>query len=132
MTFNRVAQFAALFLIPAILSNSPAYAAKRPHDAAAVKEEIAARGVDEGVRVTLSDGTEAIGAIVSIADQGFTLRPKGADEPRSIDYAQITGVQGDGLSIGANLGIWVMLDVVVLVAALVSIARGEASLAKQR
>ena len=73
MRLNRIAQVTVLLLIPAILSNSLAYAASRPPDAAAVKEKIAARGVGQKVRVTLADKTEAKGMIVSIGDQSFVF-----------------------------------------------------------
>jgi hypothetical protein len=131
MRFNRVAQFAALFLTPAILSSSSAYAAKGALDAVSIKEKIAAHGVGQRVRVTLTDRTEAEGIIASVGDQSFALQARGEDQSRSIEYAQITGVHGDGLSTGATVGIWVTVGVVVLVVALVSIARGEAGLAKQ-
>jgi len=123
MRLNRIAQVTVLLLIPAILSNSLAYAASRPPDAAAVKEKIAARGVGQKVRVTLADKTEAKGMIVSIGDQSFALTALGAAQPQSIQYAQVTGVHGDGLSGGAKRGIFVGIGGAALIVVLVLIAR---------
>ena len=66
MTLSRLIRLTALLLIPALLSNTLAFAAKKPVDPAAVKAKIAARGVGQGVRVTLADNSEARGLIVSI------------------------------------------------------------------
>lgn len=131
MTFNRVAHFSALLLISAVLNNLPAHAAGNPPGAAAIKERIAAHGVGQGVEVTLASGTEAKGTIVSIGDQSFALRAKGADQPRSIEYAQVTDIHGDGFSTGTKVGLAVGILMVVLLVSLASIAKEEASLAKQ-
>ena len=120
----------ALFLVPAMLSNSSTYAARKPLDAAAIRERIAAHCVGQGVRVTLTDKTEAIGIIVSIGDRSFALKANNADQPRSIEYAQVTGVRGEGLSTAVKVGVFAGIEVVVLVVALVSIAKREAGLAK--
>ena len=107
MTLNRITQFTALLLIPALLNNSMAYAARKPLDASTVKEMIAMCGVDQRVRVTLADKTEAKGLIVSIGDQSFGLTAKGANHPQNIQYSQVTGVHGYGLSRNVKVGIFV-------------------------
>jgi hypothetical protein len=129
MKLSRITQYTALLLIPALLHSSFAYAASKPVDAAAIKEKIATRGVGHGVRVTLTGKTEARGIIVSIGDQSFALKVKGADQPQSILYAQVTGVHEDGsskkakvadaregeFSTGAKVGIAVGIGAMVLV-----------------
>jgi len=124
MKLNRVFQLTALFLIPAMLSDSLVCAAKKPLDTPAIKQKITAQGVGHGVRITLADKTEAKGIIVSIGDQSFTLKAKGADQPRSIEYAQITGVHGGGLSTGAKIGIAAGIVVIVVVVAIASLGKG--------
>jgi hypothetical protein len=98
MTLPRVIRHTAMVLILALLGNSPVFAAGEPVDAAAMKAKVAAHGVGQGVRVTLSDDTEARGLIVSIGEQSFALKPKGADQAREIQYTQITGVHNQKLS----------------------------------
>jgi hypothetical protein len=87
-----------MVLILALLGNSPVFAAGKPVDAAAMKAKVAAHGVGQGVRVTLSDNTEARGLIVSTGEESFALKPKGADQAREIQYTQITGVHNQKLS----------------------------------
>jgi ABC-type phosphate transport system permease subunit len=91
------------------LSNSLAFAAKKPVDPAAMKAKVTARGVGQGVRVTLADNTEAKGLIVSIGEQSFTLKPKGVDQPREIPYAQVTGVHNQKMSTGTKVIIGVAI-----------------------
>jgi hypothetical protein len=97
MTLSRIARFTAMLLIPALLSNNLAFAARKPVDPAAMKAKVQTRGVGQGVRVTLANDTEAKGLIVSIGEQSFALKSKGADQPRDIPYAQLTGVHNDKL-----------------------------------
>jgi hypothetical protein len=120
MTLSRLIRLTALLLIPALLSNTLAFAAKKPVDPAAVKAKIAARGVGQGVRVTLADNSEARGLIVSIGEQSFALKPKGADQPREIQYAQVTGVHNQKMSAGTKVIIGVaILGAAVGIAALI-------------
>jgi hypothetical protein len=112
MTLNRITQFIALLLIPALLSNSMAYAAGKPLDSATVKEKIAERGVGRAVGVVLADNAEINGIIVSIGNQSFALKSEGVDQPQSIQYTEITRIQftgihrhRHGLSRGARIGI---------------------------
>jgi hypothetical protein len=107
MNFSRLFRLAAMLLVPALLSNSVAFAAKKPADPAVMKAKIQARGVGQGVRVTLADQTEAKGLIVAIGDQTFTLKPKKSREARQIEFAQITGVHNDHLTRGQKVGITV-------------------------
>ena len=105
MIHSRLFRFAAILLVPALLSNNLAFAAKKPVDPAVIKAKIQARGVGQGVRVTLADQTDVKGTIVAIGDQSFALKLKKANEPREIDYAQITGVHNDRLTRGQKVGI---------------------------
>jgi hypothetical protein len=109
MKFSRLMRFTAMLLIPLLVSNNLAFAAKKPADPAAMKAKVAARGVGQGVRVTLADNTEAKGLIVSIGEQSFTVKPKGADQPREIQYAQVTGVHNQKLSTGTKILIGVAI-----------------------
>jgi hypothetical protein len=63
-----------------------------------MKAKVASPGVGQSVRVTLSDNTEARGLIVSIGEQRFALKPKGADQTRKIQYSQMTGFHNQKLS----------------------------------
>ena len=111
MRFSLAIRCTALLLIPALLANNLAFAATRPVDPAAVKAKLATRGTGTAVRVTLADNTQARGFIVSIGDQSFALKSKGADQPREIQYAQVTGVHGTGLPTAAKIGIGVAIGV---------------------
>jgi hypothetical protein len=95
----------AMLLILAMLSNSVAFAAKKPVDPAAMKEKVEMRGLGNGVKVTLADSTEAKGIIVKIGSESFAMKSKGADEPRDIQYTQLTGVYRDKASTGEKVGI---------------------------
>jgi len=106
MTLSRLVRFTALLLIPALLSNNLAFGSKRPIDAARVKVKLEARGVGQGVRVTLEDNAEATGMIVSLGEQSFSLKEKD-EQPREISYTQVTGVHNSKLSTGAKVGIGV-------------------------
>jgi hypothetical protein len=117
MIFSRLIRFTALLLIPALLSNNIAFADKKPVDPAAMKARVQAHGVGQGVRITLADNTEAKGLIVSIGEQSFALKAKGADQPRDIQYAQVIGVHNQKLS-----GKTKAIIVVVIVGAAVGIA----------
>ena len=87
MTLSRMFRFTAMLLIPAVLSNSPAFAAKKPVDPAAMKAKIEMRGVGNGVKVTFADNTEVKGLIISIGDQSFSVKTKHTDQPQEIQYS---------------------------------------------
>jgi hypothetical protein len=100
-----------MLLISALLSNNLAFAAKKvPDDPAVLKAKIQARGVGQGVRVTLNDATEVTGMVVSIGDQSFAIRPKkkGA-QPQEIAYAQLTAVHKDKLTRGQRIATTVII-----------------------
>jgi len=103
MTLSRYARVIAMLLISVLWMNGLVAAAAKPEDPAAIKARIQARGVGNGVRVTFADNTEAKGAIVSIADQSFTLKAKHDAQPREIQYAQLTGVHNDKMSTGTKV-----------------------------
>jgi hypothetical protein len=103
MPLSRLIRFTAMLLIPALLTNSMAFAAKAPADPAAMKARVQARGVGNGVRVTLADNTEVKGLIVSIGEQSFAVNPRHAGQPREIEYAQLTGVHKDKMGAGAKV-----------------------------
>ena len=105
MRVSMLARFAALLLVPTLLINSLAFACDKPTNVAAVKVKVAARGVGQGVRVTLSDQSSATGVVAGIGEQGFTLQSNGDSKPRDIQYAQITGVHKDKLSTGKKVAI---------------------------
>jgi hypothetical protein len=105
MIHSRLFRLAAILLVPALLGNNLALAAKKPVDPAAIKAKIQARGVGQGVRVTLTGQTDVKGTIVAIGDQSFALKLKKASEPREIEYAQIIGVHNDRLTRGQKVGI---------------------------
>jgi len=104
---SRLFRLAAILLVPALLSNNFAFAAKKPADPAALKAKIQARGIGQGVRITLIDQTDVKGTIVAIGDQSFALKTKKGSEPREFEYAQITGVHNDRLTRGQKVGITV-------------------------
>lgn len=102
MKLSRLARFTAMMLIPTLLSTSVAFAAK-PVDPAVMKTKVQARGVGQGIRVTLADKTEAKGLIVSISEQSFALKVKGSDQPREVQFAQVTGVHNDKMGTGTKV-----------------------------
>jgi hypothetical protein len=111
MTLSRLVRITALLLISVILGNNFAYAAKKPIDVAQVKAKVQARGVGQGVRVTLLDNTEEKGLITSIGDQSFAVKAKNRPQPVEVSYAQVTGVHRDKLSTGQKVGIGVAVGV---------------------
>jgi small nuclear ribonucleoprotein (snRNP)-like protein len=104
MILSRLFRFTAMFLAVVLLSNNLAFA-KKPVDPAVMKAKIQARGVGQGVRVTLSDQTEVKGVIVAVHDQTFVVKSKKVTEPQEIDYAKVTGVHNDKLTRGQKVGI---------------------------
>jgi hypothetical protein len=115
MKFSRMIRVTAMLLIPAVFYNSPAFAAKKPVDPAAMKAKVEMRGVGNGVKVTFADNTEVNGLIISIGDQGFSVKTKRADQPQEIQYAQLTGVYKDKASTGEKVGIVVAVAGVAIV-----------------
>ena len=103
MNFSRLGRLTAAFLISTLLSNSFALAEKKPVDPAAMKAKVQARGVGHGIRVTMADSTETKGVIVSIGEQSFTVKPKGAVQPQEIQYTQVTGVHNDKMGTGTKV-----------------------------
>lgn len=117
MKFSGPIRFIAMVLISALLSNSLAFASKKPADPAVLKAKIQARGVGQGVRVTLTDATQVTGMIVSIGDQSFAIKPKKKNSERQeIAYAQLTAVHKDKLSRGQKVTV-----VVVIVSASIAV-----------
>jgi hypothetical protein len=109
MTLSRLARLTAMLLISVLWLNTLVAAAAKPVDPAAMKAKVQSRGVGRGVRVTLADKSEAKGVIVSIGDQAFTVKPKGAAQPQEIQYAQVTGVHGDKMGTGTKVIIVVVI-----------------------
>ena len=103
MSFSRLSRLTAAFLISALLSNNFALAAKKPVDPAAMLAKVQARGVGHRVRVNMTDNTETKGVIVNIGEQSFSVMPKGAAQPREIQYAQVTGVHNDEMGTGTKV-----------------------------
>ena len=123
MKFSSVVRFAAILLIPALLSNNEAFAAKKPVDPVVIKAKVQGRGVGQGIRVTLADNTDVKGLIVSIGDQSFAIKSKGDDKPRDIQFAQVRSVHNQRLTTGQKVGIGVAVfgAAVVVTAAIVGI-----------
>ena len=115
MKISRMFRFTAMLLIPAVLSSSFAFAAKKPVDPAAMKAKVEMRGVGNGVKVTFADNTEVKGLIISIGDQSFSVKTRHADQPQEIQYAQLTGVYKDKASMGEKVGIVVAVAGVAIV-----------------
>jgi len=113
MHLTRFFRATALLLITLLVANHLGFASK-PLDPAAVKDKVLARGVGQGVRVTLADKTETKGVIVNIGDQAFTVTPKGSTTPQEIPYAQVTGIHKDKMGTGTK----VIIVVAVAVAAI--------------
>jgi hypothetical protein len=105
MRFSRLIRCSAILLIFTLLSHNAAFASKKkPADPAVLKAKIQARGVGQGVRVTLNDATEIKGMIFSIGDQSFAIKPgKKNAQPQEIAYAQLTAVDKDRLSRGERV-----------------------------
>ena len=105
MTLCRVFRLTSILLVPVLLSNSLAFAAKKAPDPAAMKAKIQAHGVGQGVRVSLANKEEASGLIVAIGDLSFTLKQKKSADERQIEYAQLTGVYNNHLTRGQKVGV---------------------------
>lgn len=71
-----------------------------------IKTDVARRLRDEKTNVTvrLRNGSELKGRITKAADNMFTIREKTGSQ-RDISYADVTKVNGKGLSKGAKFGI---------------------------
>jgi hypothetical protein len=120
MRFSRLIRFSAMLLISAVLTNNVAFAAKKPADPATLKARIQARGVGQGVRVTLADSAEAKGMIVSVGELSFALKSKHDAQPREIEYSQLTGVYKDKLTRGQKIGITVaVVSIAIAITAVV-------------
>jgi len=104
-----VSRSTALSLILLMLGNATAFSASKPIDPAAEKAKIEARGVGQGVRVTMLDKTEVKGVIASIGEQSFVLSKQRGAQPRTIEYAQISGVHRDRLTAGQKVTIAVVV-----------------------
>jgi len=103
MNLSRWIRLTAMLLIPALVYTSlPAFAAK-PADPAAMKAKVQARGVGQGVRITMADKTEVKGLIVSIGDASFAVKAKKDDQPQTIQFAQVTGVHSDKMGTGTTI-----------------------------
>ena len=87
MRFSSVVRFAAILLIPAMLSSNEAFASRKPADPIVTKAKVQGRGVGQGIRVSLTDKSEVKGLIVSIGDQSFSVKTKHTDQPQEIQYS---------------------------------------------
>jgi len=105
MKISRLLRFTAMLLIPALLSNHLALAAKKPTDPAAMKARIQRRGVGQGVRITLTDNTEVKGMIITVGERSFSVKPKKAPQPQEIEYAKVAGVHNEKLTRGQKVAI---------------------------
>jgi hypothetical protein len=83
---------------------------------AKIKAEVQKHGTgkDSRVRVTLGNGTMVKGYISKIEESSFDLNGDKAGQATSISYADVTKIQGPGLSTGAKIGIGVAIAVVAV------------------
>ena len=114
MRLSRLIRFTAHFLIPVLLASTFAEARSLPNPDA-MKAKIVARGEGAQVRVTLTDKTKLKGQIVNIGAESFTFSVKGAAEPRTIEYAQLTGVHNAKMSTESKVVIYVGAVLVAVV-----------------
>jgi hypothetical protein len=110
MKINRVLRYTALLLVFSMFSRSIAFA-RKPLD---VWKKVSDIGEGQQCRVKLVDGTRVKGMIVSIHADNLTLKTEGVEEPRRIDYAQITAVHRIGLSGDAKLIMIVVFGIGVI------------------
>src|SRR5262245_27551269 len=99
-----------LLMLALILSPVPraALAQQRLTDPgiAKIKTDIARRLRDEktNVMVRLRNGSELQGRMTQAAENMFTLKEKNTRSERNISYADVTKLNGRGLSKGAKFG----------------------------
>lgn len=105
----------ALVLFISIPGNTLAYAEEPTLTPATAKQMVQARGVGKGIKVKEADGTTLRGKITSIGDDSFSMQA-GSRSAVEISYAQVTRVQGPGLSTGAKIGILIGAAVVATAA----------------
>jgi hypothetical protein len=117
MNLSRVARLTAMLMIPALLSSNFAFAAKKPVDPAVMKAKVQARGVGQGVRVSMADQTEIKGVIVSVGDQSFMVKTKRAAQPQEIRYAQVADVHNEKMKTGTKV-----IIIVAIAGAVIGIA----------
>jgi ABC-type phosphate transport system permease subunit len=103
MNLSRLSRLTAILLIPALLSTNFARGAKKPIDPGVMKAMVQERGVGRGVRVTMADKTETKGVIVSVGEQSFVVKPRGAAQPQEIHYAQVIGLHNDKMGTGTKV-----------------------------
>jgi hypothetical protein len=113
MNISRLVRWTTMLLIAILLGNNFAIAS-RPVDPAKIKEKVLARGVGQGVRVTMADKTETKGVIVKIDEQAFTVKPKGSAEAQEFQYAQVTGIHNDKMGTGTKVIIVVAVAAVAI------------------
>jgi hypothetical protein len=117
MAFSRWVRFTAMLLLPVLIGSSVAFAAGKPVDPMAIRAKVQAHGVGQGIRVSLADNTEVKGLIVSIGDQSFVVKAKGAAQPQEIQYAQVIAVHNAKMGTGTRV-----IIAVAIVGAVVGIA----------
>jgi len=123
MKFSSVVRFAAILLIPAMLSSNEAFASRKPADPIVTKAKVQGRGVGQGIRVSLTDKSEVKGLIVSIGDQSFAVKPKDAEKPVDVEYVQVASVHNKKMTTGQKVGIGVAIfgTAVIVTAAVIGI-----------
>jgi len=89
-----------------------------------IKTDIARRLRDEKTNVTvkLRNGSELKGRITQAIENVFTLKERATGAQRAISYADVSRVQGQGLSKGAKFGILTgIIAGAVIIGALISL-----------
>ncbi len=109
----------ALVLFISILGDALAYAEEPTLTPVTAKQMVQARGVGKGIKVKEADGTTLRGKVASIGADSFGMQV-GSKPAVEISYAQVTKVQGPGLSKVAKIGI--LVGVAVVATAAISVA----------
>lgn len=107
MAYQHLIRCIAVLLIPALLINTPGFAAQAPLDPATAKARLESRGLGHGVKVILTDRSEVSGTLVRIDEESCQIHPRKAAEPLTVEYAQITSVQKGPMSKGKKIAIGV-------------------------
>jgi hypothetical protein len=93
----------------------PLFAAPQPAEearqSAKARAAVAKRGVGEGAKIKLHDGTEVKGQISQIGAESFAVREEKSGATRTLAYREASDVKSKGLSTGAKIGIGMAIAV---------------------
>ncbi len=83
-----------------------------------VKHRLMQRGIGNGVKITETDGTHAIGVLTAVREESFDITPKDTFQAITIRYDQVSKVQ-DSKSAMAKVGKGIGVAAAVYVTAIV-------------